>query len=431
MFRRIVRRDGSIIIFLPKKDTKAVTFEVLYKIGSQYETKPEAGVSHFVEHLMFKGTKVRPKTIDISKELDSVGAEYNAFTGKEYTGYYITADSSHLPLASEILSDILHNSKFDSTEVDRERGVIREEINMYEDNPMLYIEDIFENLLYQGTPLGQPIIGSRQNIKAVPRDLLYHYYKKHYQNSRAVIGIAGSFQGTQALGFINKFFPLAKKSAQPRLKKISSLKQTSPRLSIIKRELEQVQLMLGWRSVASASPKFLVAQVLSNALGGMMSSRLFLEIREKRGLCYAINSSLNGYKDISSFAIQAGLNKEKIYEALSAIKEELEKIKKQGLNQEELAKAKDNMRGRLILRLENATTHLNFLLAQEVIGERIKDLEEKLRELEKISLAQVNRMAREIFQWPAANLGIIGPFEDKSKFLKILSARGQPAFGGK
>jgi predicted Zn-dependent peptidase len=424
MFKRLVRRDGSVIIFLPKKDTKAVTLEVLYKIGSQHENKSQAGVSHFVEHLMFKGTKNRPKTIDISKELDSVGAEYNAFTGKEYTGYYITADSSHLPLASEILSDILHNSKFDPLEVDKERGVILEEMKMYEDNPMLYIEDIFENLLYQGTPLGNQIIGSRQSIKTVKRDLLYDYYQKNYQRHSMVIGLAGSFKETEALKLINKFFPIAKSGRRVSQKKLGSFKQAKPRLTIVKRELEQVQLALGFRSVASTHPKFLVGQILSNALGGMWSSRLFLEIREKRGLCYFINASLNGYKDVSGLVIQAGLNKAKIYEALGAIKEELEKVRTKGITEVELKKAKDNIKGRLILRLENASTHLSFLLSQEIIDEEIKDLEAKLKELEKINLSQVNKMAREIIKWSQSNLAIIGPFQSKDKFLKILSAQG-------
>src|SRR3989339_1441105 len=154
MFKRIVRRDGSVIILLPKKETKAVTLEVLYKVGSRCETKSNNGVSHFVEHLMFKGTLRRPNTADISRELDAIGAEYNAFTGKEYTGYYVTADSRHLPLISDILSDMLYNSKFDKEEIDRERGVIIEEINMYEDNPIMYIEDVFEELIFQNTDLG-------------------------------------------------------------------------------------------------------------------------------------------------------------------------------------------------------------------------------------------------------------------------------------
>ena len=151
MFKRIVRRDGSVIILAPKVGTNSATLEVLFKVGSRQENSQNNGVSHFVEHLMFKGTQKRPNTVDIAKELDGVGAEYNAFTGKEYTGYYITADSSHLALATDMLSDMLYNSKFDPSEMERERGVIIEEINMYEDNPLMYIDDIFEDLIFKNT----------------------------------------------------------------------------------------------------------------------------------------------------------------------------------------------------------------------------------------------------------------------------------------
>jgi predicted Zn-dependent peptidase len=185
-------------------------------------------------------------------------------------------------------------------------------------------------------------------------------------------------------------------------------------------DLEQVQLTLGFRSVAKNDPKFLVSQVLSNILGGNMSSRLFLQIRERRGLCYFIRASATGYEDISSFAISAGLNKEKIYEALQAIKDELNKVKDDGITAAELKHAKDNMRGRLILRLEDINTHLNFISGQELLGKKIKDLEQVLKDLDKITLKQINDLAKQIISWPESNLAIIGPFSNKNKFLQIL-----------
>jgi len=180
MYKRIIRRDGSVIILAPQKETKTITFELLFKVGSRQENIQNNGVSHFIEHLMFKGTKRRPSTAAIAKELDGVGAYYNAFTGKEYTGYYITLSNSHLSLAVDMLSDMLHNSKFDKEEMDRERGVIIEEINMYEDNPMMYIEELFENILFGGTSLGKSIAGPRINIKNVSHQVLYNYYQKYY-----------------------------------------------------------------------------------------------------------------------------------------------------------------------------------------------------------------------------------------------------------
>ena len=421
MFKRIVRKDGTVIILVPKKDTKAVTFEVLYKVGSRQENLKNNGASHFVEHLMFKGTSKRPDTATISKELDGVGAEFNAFTGKDHTGYYITTDSSHLGLAADMLSDMVNNSKFDKDDIDRERGVIVEEINMYEDNPMFYVEDVFESLLYQGSTLGKSIAGPRVNIHNMSRTALYNYYQKYYYNGNAVIGVAGKFKEAQVLKLIDKLFPVKKKQARVKIKKVVLAKQTQPRLQIIKRDLEQVQLILGFPSLASNDKNYLATQVLSNILGGTMSSRLFLEIRERRGLCYFVKSQVQGYEDISSLAIQAGLNKDKIYEALQAIKDELNKLKNDGIGIEELRHAKDNMRGRLILKLEDINTQLNFISGQELLEKKIRDLDQLLIDLEKVTLKQINNLASEIISWPKANLAIIGSFTNKNKFLNILN----------
>lgn len=422
MFKRIVRADGSVLLLVPKKETQAITFEVLYKVGSRQESLSNNGVSHFVEHLMFKGTQKRPNTIDISKELDGIGADYNAFTGKEHTGYYITADASHLPLAMDMLSDMLRESKFDAKEMDRERGVIIEEINMYEDNPSFYIEEIFEDLLFQGSTLGKPIAGPRSVIKSISRQSLYNYYKKNYFNGNAVIGVAGNFSEAKLQTLLNKYFPVSKKQARNQIKKVARFVQTQPQIKLVNRELEQVQLMLGFRSMPSTDKRFMALQVLGNILGGTMSSRLFLQIRERMGLCYFIRAEVGGYEDASSFAIHSGLNRDKIFEALGAIKAELDLIKNNGITADELQKAKDNIRGRMILRLESPTSYLNFLAAQELWNQKIKDQQNTLAELEKITVQQINTLAKEVIDWNKSNLAIIGPFESANKFLKILKS---------
>jgi len=371
---------------------------------------------------MFKGTEQRPSTAHISRELDSVGAEFNAFTGKDHTGYYITVDNSHFPLAVDIISDMMYHAKFDSADIDRERGVIVEEINMYEDNPLMYIEDVFERLLFNKAPLSQLISGPRVNVQTISRQALYNYYRKFYYNGNAVIGVAGKFQEKKVLDLVNKLFPLDKKRARIKIQKTEFSNQQTPRVYIMNRSLEQVQLMLGFKNVAGPDPKFLISKILSNILGGTMSSRLFLEIREKLSLCYFIKTAAQGYEDIGSFTVQAGLNKEKIYESLEAIKAELNKIKDKGITQEELHKAKDNIRGRLILKLEDPSNYLNFLASQELVDQKIKDLEDKLREVDKVTLTQVNNSAQDIIDWRRANLAIIGPFDNQTKFLKILNS---------
>ncbi len=422
MFKRIVRPDGSVLLLVPKKDTQAITFEVIYKVGSRQENLRNNGVSHFVEHLMFKGTAKRPNTIDISKELDGIGAEYNAFTGKEHTGYYITADSSHLPLAMDMLSDMLYQSKFEATEMDRERGVIVEEINMYEDNPSFFVEEIFEDLLFRGSTLGKPIAGPREVIKTISRQNLYQYYQNHYYNGNAVIGVAGNFSEAKLQTLLKKYFPISKKQARNKIEKVGRFAQAQPRIKLINRNLEQVQLILGFRSLPSTDKRFMALQVLGNILGGTMSSRLFLQIREKMGLCYFVKAEVGGYEDISSFAVHSGLNKDKIYEALTMIKAELDRVKKDGISADELQKAKDNIRGRLILRLESPTSYLNFLAAQELWNQNIKDLPATLAALDKITVNQVNNLAKDVIDWSKSNLAIIGPFENEDKFLKILKS---------
>jgi len=292
---------------------------------------------------------------------------------------------------------------------------------MYEDNPLMYIEDVFENLLYKNTKLGQLIAGPRDNIRNITRSSLYNYYKKYYYSGNSIIAIAGNLKENQALKLVNKFFPIIKKQARVKVNKVHFKKQTAPQINILSRNLEQVQLMLGFRSIAKTDPKFLVSQVLANIFGGTMSSRLFLQIRERRGLCYFIKAAASGYEDISSFTVHAGLNKEKIYEALEAIKEEFNKIKNQGISKAELIQAKENIRGRLILRLEDSNIHLNFIASQELLGQKVKDLDKVLDDLDKITLKQVNDLSKKIISWPQSNLAIIGPFENKNKFLKILN----------
>ncbi len=421
MYQKILRADGSVIILLPKTDTKAVTFEALYKVGSRNEDDKNNGVSHFVEHLMFKGTSKRPSTMDISKELDGVGADYNAFTGKDHTGYYIKADSRHLSLAVEMLSDMLHNSKFDKEEVNRERGVIIEEIKMYEENPLMHIEDVFESLIFKETVLGREIAGPKINIKNISRDALYNYYQKYYYSGNLVLSLAGNFKTKEALALINHFFPVKKSKKRVKITPVKKSLQKTSQVQLVNRPLEQVQLMLGWTSVSKKDKKFLALQMLANILGGNMSSRLFLQIRERRGLCYSIRAGVNGYEDISNFAISAGLNKDKIEEAIQAIREEIDKVKNEGISAEELAQAKENIRGRLILRLENSSAYLAFLSDQELFGQKPKTLEELLQEVDKITLKQVNQIAKDIFVMSQSNLALIGPFADKKKFLNLLN----------
>jgi predicted Zn-dependent peptidase len=422
MFKKIVRRDGSSVILAPKQDTQAATVQVMYKIGSRQESSANNGASHFVEHLMFKGTKKRPTTLDISKTLDAVGAEYNAFTSKDRTAYYVRADSSHLPLAFDILSDMLRHSIFDPKEVDKERGVIIEEINMYEDNPVMYLDDIFESLVYKGSSLARLIIGPRANIaKNISRETLYQHKKRWYYPGNMSIGVAGKFDEATILKLIDRYFPV-EKSKKPKARVARALlKQQKPQIHIMTKETEQVQLMLGFPGLPSRHRDLPALTVLSNILGGTMSSRLFINLREKRGLCYSIRAGSDSHEDVGSFAVRAGLDKSRVVPALKLITEELRRLITSPVTAEELRRAKDNIRGTTILRLEDASDYLYFLQSQELMHDAIESAESKLEKIMKVTASDIQRVAAQIIRWNKSNLAIIGPFKDDKQFKDLLT----------
>lgn len=420
MFERIERSDGSVIILAPQQDTKAITIQVLYKVGSRNETAKINGASHFVEHIMFKGTKKRPTTQVISRELDSIGAEYNAYTGKDRTGYYIKADASHLELATDVLADMLRHAKFDAVEIDKERTVIIEEINMYEDNPMMHIEDMYEELVYKGTVMGRNIAGPRKVIREVTRDELFDYKNKYYYGGNMVIGLTGNFDITKALKLLNKKFPVAKKKKDK--VKINKLKldQKKQRVQVQYKEAEQVQMQLGFPGLPLKHKDLPALMVLANILGGNMSSRLFINVRERKGLCYFIRASADSHEDIGTFSVRAGLDKSRIEPALELIKQELNRVKKTKVTSEELKRAKENIRGTTILKMENPSNFLGYLQTQELLEDRLETLEQKLEKIADVKKDDIQRVAKRIIQWKKSNLAMIGPFKSTRVFHDIL-----------
>lgn len=421
MHKRIVRSDGSVVILTPRHESQSVTWEIMFKVGSRQERKSINGVSHFIEHLMFKGTKKRPDTQVLSRELDSVGAEYNAFTGKDHTGYYIQTDAKNIKLGVDMLSDMLHHAKFDPAEMERERSVIVEELNMYRDNPVMRIDEIFETLLFKGSPLGWEIGGPRRVIRSLSHKDLLSFKNRFYYPGNMVIGLAGKFTEAQALKLIDRYFPVKKKKDKAAIKKVA-LAQDKPRIIIERKKTDQVQLMLGFPGFSYNHKDAHSLMVLSVIMGGTMSSRLFIQIRERKGLAYRVRAMSESFEDTGYFAVQAGLDKQRIYEALEAIKDELVLVKKKGVTGEELRRAKDNIRGRLILKFERPSSYLSYLMSQEILTNRIDDLEQMLSKIERVKLKDVKRVAQRIISWRKANLALIGPFTDKKKFLTIVQS---------
>ncbi|MFC1662693.1 M16 family metallopeptidase [Patescibacteria group bacterium] len=412
--------DGTHMILAPRHETEAVTLLVLFGVGSRYEQKQVNGISHFLEHLMFKGTKRRPNTLDIARELDGVGAEYNAFTAKDHTGYYIKVDARHLDMAIDIMSDILNNSIFDPVEIERERHVIVEEINMYEDNPIMYMDDLFELTLFGTHPLGRLISGPRETVLKIKRPHIVNYRKTYYKPANTAIVLSGRFPEKNMVKKISRAF--IKNKARGTGPKYPAFKKYygTPRVSFLKRKTEQVQLALGFPGPAIDDKAIYPIMLLTTILGGNMSSRLFIKIRERLGLCYFIKADQGPYQDAGSISIRAGLARTKIDQAISHIWEELEKIITKPVTASELYRAKEFLSGKLMLSLEDSEAVANWLGKQYLLAGKLESAEQKLKKLKAVSREDILTYARRYIKKKNMALAIIGPDGSKKHYQNLI-----------
>lgn len=411
--------NGLKVILSPLEQTKAVTLLLLLPVGSRYENRQNNGVSHFIEHLFFKGTNKRPKTIDIAKELDAVGAEYNAFTYKDHTGYYIKLNADKLELAFDMLSDMLFDSKFDLAEIERERGVIVEEINMYEDNPLLLIGDLFESVVYPGSTLGWDIAGPRKVIRQIPPQAIKAYRDRFYATNRMVLSLAGKFDEASVRRLLNKYFAVNKPEPKVSYRPFKK-PQTKPQLLVHFKATEQVQLCLGFPSWHYNDPRNITLSVLSAILGGNMSSRLFIEVRERRGLAYFVKTGASIYQDTGNFFIQAGLDKSRMAEAIQVIIQELISLKTLAVAAEELNKGKEFIKGKLILEFEDSEAVADWFGKQQMFKRRILTPKQIFAKIDRVNNRQIMAVARQLFQRKKLNLAVIGPFKRAEQFKRII-----------
>ncbi|MDD5289591.1 MAG: pitrilysin family protein [Patescibacteria group bacterium] len=420
MYKKYKLSNGTRVILAPQKNTKAATVLVLYGVGSRYEKESEAGISHFLEHVVFKGTTKRPNTLEISRELDAIGAKYNAFTGKDHTGYYVKANAEHLGLAVEILSDMLFNSKFESQEIKREKGTIIEEINMFEDNPSFGVNLLLDNIVFKNNSLSRDEGGTKKTVSAVTRAKIINYRNTHYRPENCAIVIAGNVDNQKARRIIEKYFGgEAKKKKKPDFEKFKEF-QKAPQIKLKYKKTEQVHLVFGFTGPKATDKDFMATQILSVILGGSMSSRLFINIRERYGLCYYIRSSFDSYHDVGLFSITAGLDKKRIFLAINLILKELRKIKQKGITKEELKKAQEFLKGHIILEMEDSAAVAEWFGRQEILVRQTKTPEQKIAEVMKVTKNKVDAIARKIFQTEKLNLALIGPYRDDKKFKKLL-----------
>lgn len=418
--KKKIFKNGLRIVTVPMKDNPTVTVLVLVGTGSDYETKEINGISHFLEHMCFKGTVKRPSAQIISHELDSLGCQYNAFTGHEYTGYYAKGDAKNFKKIFDIVSDIYLNSTLPEIEMEKEKGVIIEEINMYEDIPQMQVQELFEKSLYGDQPAGWSIAGPKENIKKMKRDDFVKYKKAHYVAENTVIIVAGQIKNNEVYEQAKKYFNNihTSKSAKKTKTKIS---QNKPNILIKHKETDQTHFVLGVRSFPLFDKRNPILLVLSGILGIGMSSRLFIKLREEMGVAYYVKASNDTSIDHGSFQISAGVNNERVKEVIKEILNECKKLTEESVTLRELNKVKSFLIGNTKLSLEATDDIANFYGSQELMRKEIKTLEEKIKQINKVTIEDIKKMAKTIFKSKNLNLAIIGPIKDKKEFDKILT----------
>ncbi|MDI3496281.1 MAG: hypothetical protein PWQ35_302 [Patescibacteria group bacterium] len=415
-YENIGLSNGSKLMLVPEKEAKTATALLLFKTGSRNESRENNGISHFLEHMFFKGSKNYPNTLALSSAFDALGCEFNAFTGKEYTGYYVKVAANNLEKALTIFSDMMLNPKLESREIEREKGVIIEELKMYEDNPMMQIDDVLENCLFGDTPVGWNTVGTKENIRRFKKRDFINYLEKQYCASSVNLVLAGAVS-SQALKkgkiFLNKFNQGAFKSAEK-----YDLEQVTPQLKVVYKDIDQTVLSLAVRTFPLNHPEELQVKLLALILGGAMSSRLFISLRERKGLAYSIHTGTEFYFDTGYLYTQAGVPFDKTEEAIKIILREYKRLKTTKISEGELKKAKDIISGRIIMQMELSDNLASWYGAQSLFRLKVKTPQEYLTQIKKIDAVSLQKTANKIFNEKDLNLALIG--KNKETKLKAL-----------
>ncbi len=419
MYRKSILSNGLRLITAPMRGTRAATVLILVGIGSRYEDEELNGITHFMEHMFFKGTSKRPSAKTISEAIDRVGGELNAYTSEESTGFFIHLASPHLELALDVLSDMLLNSKFEREEIEKEKGVILEEINMHHDKPDIQVIDAYKFLLYGNHPLGREVIGKKRVIENMDREKLLTHWRKKFPSNSTVVTIAGDIEPGKTLGLVRKYLTKWENRKKPTFLP-SKEKQTGAAIILRHRKTDQAYLCLGVKSFSYKHPDHYVLRVLNTILGGMVSSRLFVRLREEEGIVYSVDSVSESYLDTGNLRVHAGVETAKVEIAISTILEEIKRICEEIVGEEELGKAKEYLKGRMALELELSPGVAGFLGHQELLLGKIKLPEEQMKEIEKVTSDDIKRVAKKIFVNKHLNLAMVGPITEKEKFLKLL-----------
>ena len=420
--KKLVLPNGMRAIVTNQPGTEAVTVMVFARVGSRRENNRITGIAHFVEHLVFKGSKNYPTTSHISKALDSVGAEFNAFTSKDYTGFYVKVDKQHIDLAMSVLGDMIFYPLYDEQEFQREKGVIIEEMNMYEDTPMYMTEEYFEEQLYgAGSDLGRLIIGNKKSITKMTRQDIVDFHKKYYQPNNIVISVAGSISDNVEKK-LKKYFN-KKQTNKSGVLKTKKLKKLPPKQAVLikQKETEQIHIAVGLPVNLSYGHKnLLIAKLANIVFGGNMSSRLFINIRERQGLGYYIRAGLNLYEDVANWQVTAGVDKNRLDKAIQLIVKEWNKLAK-GITKSEFEQAREYLKGKMALQMEDSSNLAQWYAKQELFDVKLSDPVIIKEKLAKITKEDVNKWLQTQVKLSQLRLTLVGPYSDADYFKKFLS----------
>jgi len=433
-------KNGLRVIFVDTKTFPTLTTLLLVGAGSRYENEKNNGIAHFFEHMAFKGSQKYPNSFVISSTVEGFGGVFNAFTSKDHTGYWIKATTEHFETMIDVIADMIQTPRLLPEEIEREKGVIKEEINMYEDTPQRKVGEIFENLVYPDHPLGFDIAGTKEIVQSFNRLTFIDYINSLYHPNNAVLVVAGGLSNLSEKARYRKFFDGKQQTAKNLItspfseylniieekfgnwksgNKLSFIKikesQTKPQILIKYKKTEQAHFVLGYRSFGFNDERKYILNLLATILGGGMSSRLFIQVRERRGLCYYISSGSESYDDCGSFITQAGVtnNLEKVKLAVRTVLEEHEKIKSGDIKSEELLKAKEMIKGRLMLSMEDSMHVASFFGTKKILQNKIISPEEIIAKIESVTPQEIATLAKEIFIPKNLNFALIGPFEQK------------------
>ncbi len=413
--------NGLTVLLVDTESFPTVTTMILVGAGSRYENAKNNGIAHFFEHMAFKGSKKYPNSFDISSTIEGIGGVFNAFTAKDHTGYWVKAPGSHFETVIDVLSDMILHSLLVPEEIEREKGVIIEEINMYEDMPSRKVSDIFDEVIFKGNPLAWDIAGTRETVSSFDKKTFTSYINTYYHPQNAVVVIAGGLSHT-ALGGNN--FDYYKNMVEKRFsgwnaKKKKSFehfneRQESKNIKVVNKKTEQAHFCIGYRAFPFSDERRHALTVLATILGGGMSSRLFMEVRERRGLCYYVSTGRELYEDTGYLVTQAGVtnNKKKVNESLQVIIDQHEKLKSIAVEPQELIRAKELLKGRLLLSLEDSYKVASLQGTRYLFEERLIFPEQIIANIEAVTAEDIAQVAKDLFTEDRLNFALIGPFKE-------------------